>query len=993
MREWDRMNEEDRKRFFSLKMAALFHDPPDKPWHIHGRLQMRHEDVRDVIVDKLKLGFLRPYYQEMWGKEVLNKIDVYGAQLDRWFTELYEEKFGHAAKITLGNILSGEVVEEGKELQKPEEDTPTKWVDKLNWFIQDLREKPTLLYQLLYTLYEPLYYAEYPNSTGPADTRCPHHTVFDHVYMSASLANWFSEAGVSKPTGLLVHIDLAGVQPFIQSSRKFSDLWASSWFISGAIWYMVQEFVEHVGPDVLLIPTCRWNPFYYRWLLGKLSENGFKGAGELKGVLDKFQFADGESLLRLEEAIPLIPETSTLLLPPYHALVSLLPDGRLDAPKEPVDGLGEYFLGRYREFWRALIGKIKEELSKHENNGSKLVKRIKEALDKSEELGVTRSPPLTLRVVGLRVEEVEGGETGGKGGWLHYARLMKKLEEGIKSAKYLKGAGWLAADFPNFTEQMYKKNETYSYCTVCGCLPAVFSTPRRGRGYEDFVPEKYRAFFDEGEHFCPYCLIKRLASTIAKRELAKLVGGGIVEPPGIPTIDWHAISPFLFGLSKFTGEEDARRALREDRGAIEKLKQESNLEEERGRYQAILNAIDKIAVIRPQDFQAKNWTSDEIEALLSAPNLMKKTIDFARKNKLPTPAPYLGLVMADADSFGEVMRLKSGGEPIFGLSGRVGLSKSFVRIIERTGELDAKSVEDFEKEVEKKLEEAENMDLGKVCPSYHALLTRTLMLTALRDSALKSKLMGERASVIYAGGDDLFVLTPPLEALRFVLEDRKRFSEGDGNSFHQLYFGNEPVGHLQALGECSRSYAIVLCHHKYPLGSSLRTVRAEEKRAKNSRVESEGKETRKDALAVCYLPGRGGGRFDVVLPLKHVGGVSAPEKVRELLEGIQAGDFTHSLPYDLGEFAEIVGVEENGGLEPQPMKRDQIIVDEPEFYSGILKRIMERNASEGYKQEAEKIAVGLRPTIRANIEVEGKRQTVLLSVCEGLRAMMVGLRG
>jgi CRISPR-associated protein. len=74
------------------------------------------------------------------------------------------------------------------------------------------------------------------------------------------------------PEGLVIIIDIPGVQEYISASRKLRDLRISSYLISLIAWKTVEKFVDLYGPDILILPTARFNPFFYTYLLGILKK-------------------------------------------------------------------------------------------------------------------------------------------------------------------------------------------------------------------------------------------------------------------------------------------------------------------------------------------------------------------------------------------------------------------------------------------------------------------------------------------------------------------------------------------------------------------------------------------------------------------------------------------------------------------------------------------------------------------------------------------------
>ena len=146
-------------------------------------------------------------------------------------------------------------------------------------------------YHVFSVVYEPLWHEVSGGRVwGPADTRVPHHSVFDHVYASSAAIN-IAGRGLKWPqgfrvivSGFLVYIGWRGLGEWIRSSRRLSDVWAASWLATAMVWYAVKELVWCLGPDILIMPGFRWNQFYLSLLREKLGEKEFEETvGDIAG--------------------------------------------------------------------------------------------------------------------------------------------------------------------------------------------------------------------------------------------------------------------------------------------------------------------------------------------------------------------------------------------------------------------------------------------------------------------------------------------------------------------------------------------------------------------------------------------------------------------------------------------------------------------------------------------------------------------------------------
>jgi len=195
---------------------------------------------------------------------------------------------------------------------------------------------PVLLYSLAYSLLEPLWYRVVGLGYVPvADTRVPHHTVFDHIAASAMVSNWLLEG--DGPGGCLAIVDLKSVQAWISEARRLRDIWAASWLASLLAWKTVEPLVEALGPDVLIQPPARLHPFHAARLLSQL---GCRNTGES-------HCAALARLLGLPHGWPIDPTVPTT--------------ARLALPARACRVLREAAEEAYREAW----GKIMEGLARY----------------------------------------------------------------------------------------------------------------------------------------------------------------------------------------------------------------------------------------------------------------------------------------------------------------------------------------------------------------------------------------------------------------------------------------------------------------------------------------------------------------------------------------------------------------------------------------------------------------------------------------------------
>ncbi len=472
---------------YKLKIAALLHDPPHKPWLIRER-KLHEEEARKLA-------------EEVLGEEILKYLndprvklaDICASGFDRWVLSIlvgdkYMHKLFPTAQIELKNIV------------EPLLTTPTPLPEKLNKQILDdfikelckIIDKASswrLRYHLLYLLYETLWINK-GLAVGPADTRVPTHTIFDHDYAAASMINWtYCGQGIK---GLLIGLDVAGVQIFISSSRKLRDMWVSSYLVSALTWYTIIELVEKLGPDVAITPSLRMNPFYLHWLKTKVNIS-------IPSGIEKLHYLTNEVYEMYRELsippYPIIPGRATIVLPPWGQVREILGVHHSDCR--------EYFQKRFKEGWRLLWRIARRVAEKYANRitntntGNKreafwslvwrFVHKVFNYYEKSlfKSVGFDVNPPLKLRV-----EYVEAFKDTSKDySWRIYDEKYYELTSKLELAKYSYSDPEVELDLYNLTKRAFDggiglgfpkpSDKGFDYCTMCGKLPAIVVLPAR----------------------------------------------------------------------------------------------------------------------------------------------------------------------------------------------------------------------------------------------------------------------------------------------------------------------------------------------------------------------------------------------------------------------------------------------------------------------------------------------------------------------------------
>ncbi len=378
------MSKEDgvlRRNLLIAKAHILLHDPPHKAWVLKD-----HEDVAKDLRNRI-LGNAPPLnsgLEEMW-KDAIRRADVLASSFDRWLINtLYigsSPKKSVVKYYGIHNIFdprysirfsSNDLSFNSSRIYDFVENLGRALSEISKKIYKDMRDElkaAYMEYAFLYASLETLWLGRGLH-VSPADTRVPTHTIFDHLYAAASILNITVE---EKPSGYLVLLDTPGIQAFVGSARKAGDFWAGSWILSRVSWKTAQKLIEKYGPDVLITPSPRLNPYLVQHLVEALRG---EGVGEVAKMLCKeyaslLRQVNLENLIRgssdpCEEIrklwlIPLIPATIMLVIPKIEvyekeALRRNLYNIYVSSWKELVDEVGT----RLKEKEQEILSKIVE---------------------------------------------------------------------------------------------------------------------------------------------------------------------------------------------------------------------------------------------------------------------------------------------------------------------------------------------------------------------------------------------------------------------------------------------------------------------------------------------------------------------------------------------------------------------------------------------------------------------------------------------------------
>lgn len=98
---------------------------------------------------------------------------------------------------------------------------------------------------------------------APADTRCPDHTIWQHLDTTAGVAAALEggRGGIA-----LLSFKLSPVQGFIEASRSLRDLATSSFILAYLTFAGMEPVLEELGPTAFMYPALRGIPLMDAWL-------------------------------------------------------------------------------------------------------------------------------------------------------------------------------------------------------------------------------------------------------------------------------------------------------------------------------------------------------------------------------------------------------------------------------------------------------------------------------------------------------------------------------------------------------------------------------------------------------------------------------------------------------------------------------------------------------------------------------------------------------
>ncbi|HII74444.1 type III-B CRISPR-associated protein Cas10/Cmr2 [Sulfurisphaera tokodaii] len=823
------------------KFAALLHDPPNKPFIFSLNAFNEEKRISHVKVAKTLISHL-----DFLGKNELDEIsskiyskkekgcnskvsdaDSLASKFDRYLTTLiYQERgrkqqamFANFKEIVMKNFLAPELEVNLSAIPSDAYHDPSgKDIKEFFNYLSEVFKKLGLTgvsietYNVFYFFYEFLWVAK-GYTVGPADTRVPTHSIFDHLYATASIINWFLGS-----TDLLLGLDIVGVADYINKSRKLRDLWASSYLVSALIWYVLISFVEKFGADSVLFPSLRFNPFFATYIYHKYLKNKEKDEliKEIVNYITTYIFNGDETYKKLGiPPYPIIPARATLIL-----LGVKYVSRELGLKKSDISCIEKYVITRFNEGWGRLIDHLITYALSHTDNPFWAL--FNKVIEKESVKNAVKIPPVQLRVITLKKEnEVSNYE--------EFDNRYRELVSNFKRKKLSKVSPHTQlSNYNYYIDSIGETKRGFEYCSICGVLPAMLILPKDENEYKKFVEEHtgkqfnddqieaLKAILSPGEKLCPWCLIKR-AIGVRPEFLRVLITSEDLRSFEEKDVFIPSVSHVAF-YKKF-----------------EKLKEDNIINPDKENTISLWKyyetyPIEKRGLLR-ENPEEKGWK--DVSPYYA---LVRADTDYLGDLLEGKVTPYLAGIIDSSFYGGEreneskvknaiTRYLRNAAKGLYQevindvLKEDINQAKELIKNAAVTAEIEINDndIERIISDLKDFLNKNVDRDRLLLFPSWHVSISSMLNRILLKEIQLVNALGG---FVVYAGGDDLLAILPVENALQFVENSRKIVAGIEDASSYKgfIKINNSYFSQLPLVG---RSYILYFSHVKYPLQLAL----------------------------------------------------------------------------------------------------------------------------------------------------------------------------
>lgn len=617
----------------------------------------------------------------------------------------------------------------------------------------------------------------------PADTRCPDHSIWDHLRVTSALAGMPAggtaddrlRGGRSQQQPWLLSLWVGPADAFLGAARSGRDLWTGSLMLSELAFALIEPVVRELGADCVLYPDLRANLRADLWL---------------------FEQSDLGNLLTKPGG------TRASLIP--NRLVALVPEGR-------VDELAAACLASAGQRWQIMAGSVRALLLDKVGPGAwtdifdrqmqsppamrwcavpwtwdgKPKARIKRS-----DIVLAPALPFVDRPDGLppAVRAIEEKRARRFEGWVerdvlnHYQGLRQTAL--ITHPNYL--LGQRGFDYPLIHHQLLMLDdarrragmpaaapEPGEKCTACGVRQVLAGKSSGSIEHQRKAAREFWSKLDEDENgserLCGPCAIRRFLSD-AKDDPSRRVWHGTLSQEERESRGQHAI-PFpstgliagqkwLARLCKayIEGQPRVRVAVADAERSFRRIAPNTQFIASLPRLRRLRRSFDEtlenfmrydFQVLEPQWWDRADGSAAAKEAGKSACRALTECMSGG-------PAGHIAVIMVDGDQMG---RLLIGAPDRVGARWRDVLHPDAVAAIQDEG---------GSGDTRWKTHWRASLDRERAMgPSTHAFVTRALRHFSNR--ILPWVVERERGGrLIYAGGDEALILCPAEDALPMV---------------------------------------------------------------------------------------------------------------------------------------------------------------------------------------------------------------------------------
>ncbi len=897
--------------FWLNKIRAFFHDPPDKSFELKT-----HERRASFILGELKpsKSLKRIIKNADIQASSLQRVDleksIHKKELKSTFDRIHNtEKYEYIGQPIIRHPVTGEIKEYGTILanlpqtqrevydvdDEGKEDYEEQFQEILSRILKiekkvfdDFKNRysdPKDLYISLWAFYaEKLKEAleeEFSASFAeefvnlPAYTLSPDHTLFDHA--DATSAIFGAEIDGKKP--VLVLFKISPVQKFIADARKEKDLWAASHMLSTLTFKAISFIADKFGPDVVIYPHLRGNPFFHAWLHSKKI----------------WEFSDSHSL-----KIASVPNK-------FLALVGVSDEKELNNLREGIRNEIESFLADlFDKLWNEVIVGALEHSDALKHLGDK--KEIhKEILLKRFTLTLSSLKIHDVDVSGSKEEAYEkvkdfvrslGLPNAIESKYLQWLDMLGSVEaSNNRPTKYdLYSLYYEILTVLNAIESTHfdKPAEPAGYkCTLCGEHLAIGGESREMmENVWGKIHKRWPSHLRSNERLCAVCAVKRFyPKFIETLDIFEGVGKVVPDIESVSEvamcrrtkhgITWKEVYDYLRGLKNVDDEkllgklENLKHSVQTLINNVKsELKSRKVYPEEflEGLNRNFSNEIlyserlrDFNTLLDTLGFDAAKLGLDDVKNYETMISELRERLSEVYK-MLGEPPKYYAILMMDGDEMGKLLS----GEKL-----KTAEHYLHSAILERVSDalrVKAKTVRRL------------------ITPAAHSSISRALKNFSVNH--VPDVVRKGNGTLIYSGGDDVLVLLPVDTAFDVATELAMTFSTS-WNGWEMLPGNKLSAGLLIVHYKHPLSAGLLIVHYKHPLYDALEKTRE---------LLQKAKKLGRNAIAVGLLK-RSGSYYESVVNFETLEDAKA---VANLLVKEQVSP---RIIYELLNFADVISKE------------------------------------------------------------------------------------